>query len=214
MPTSDSTTMPCQDRHAEDDATLVRRAADGDSLAFESLMCRHSSDLVRLARSIVESDSDAQDVWQRAMLKMHDKLETLRKPGSFKSWAYRLVRNEALMAVRREKRSDEIGFGDLGDGHDDERHVETTAPDWRSRADQAFETTELRGQLAEAVDELEPAYQVPFVLYEFEGYGFDEIGELLDLSANGVKSRVHRARGRLRTTLERYLRDDLRTDID
>lgn len=213
MPTTESTSMPCTDQHSEDDATLVRRAVDGDTEAFESLMCRHSGKLFRLARGIVESDSDADDVWQRAMVKMHDKLDTLRNPDAFTSWAYRLVRNEALMATRREKRSDEVGFGDLGEGHDDERHFESLAPEWRSRADEAFETTELRGQLADAVDELEAKYQSPFVLYEFEGYSFDEIAELLDLSRGGVKTRIHRARKRLRTELERYLREDLETMV-
>lgn len=207
--TTNTTAMPCAERQNADDETLIQRAIDGDADAFETLVCRHSEKLIRLARGIVESDSDAHDVWQKAMVKIHDKLDTLRNPESFHSWAYRIVRNTALMEVRKGQRSSEIGFGDLGDGQDDMRHFESLAPDWRQKADEALEASELRDQLAEAVEELPPKYQSPLMLYEFEGYSHQEIGELLELSEAGAKSRVHRARIKLRATLERYLREDL-----
>ena len=148
---------------------------------------------------------------QKALLKIHRKLETLRDPSSFGSWAYRIVKNQALMSVRKSKRNAEIGFGDLGPGQDDERHFEALAPDWRGRADEAFEVAELREFLVDAVEELEPKYQSAFVLYEFEGLNLQEVGELLDLSVAGVKSRLHRARLHLRATLKRYVSDDLST---
>jgi RNA polymerase sigma-70 factor (ECF subfamily) len=202
--------VPCDARPNDaDDAELVERTLDGDSEAFETLVCRYGSKYYRLAESIVDNESDAQDVLQKALLKIHRKLETLRNPSSFNSWAYRIVKNAALMEVRSRKRSDEIGFGDLGPGRDDERHFESEAPAWRHRGDEALESLELRGKLEEAIGELEPTYQTPFVLYEFEGCELSEIGEALDLSVAGVKSRLHRARLRLRATLERYLRDDL-----
>jgi RNA polymerase sigma-70 factor (ECF subfamily) len=210
MPTTRTTAMPCSERHADDDAALVKRALDGDTGAFESLVCRHSGALYRMARGIV-GESDAQDVWQKAMVKIHDKLDTLNNPSSFKSWAYRLVKNEALMAVRREKRNEEIGFGDLNEGRDAEEYHESTAPDWKTRADQALQHAELRGKIADAVDELESKYRVPFVLYELEGVDFDAIGDRLGLTAGGVKTRVHRARLQLRASLERYTRDDLKS---
>ena len=205
--------VPCAERQNADDETLIERSLEGDGDAFETLMCRHAEKFFRLARGIVEDESDAQDVLQRAMVKIHRKLETLRDPTSFHSWAYRIVKNMALMQLRRQNRSDEIGFGDLGPGRDDERHFESSRPKWRHSGEEAFETSELRERLADAIDELEPKYQSPFVLYEFEGADLAEIGELLDLSVGGVKSRLHRARKRLRATLERYVREDLQSDV-
>lgn len=204
-------TTPCEARReSADDATLVRRVRDEDeSEAFEALVCRYRSKFYRLARGIVENDSDAQDVLQKAFLKMHGKLETLRDPSSFYSWAYRIVKNAALMKIRKKSRKSEIGFGDLGPGSDDEQYFETLDPDWRNRGDEVVETEELRERLLRAVEALEPKYQSAFVLYEFEGNGLDEIGELLNLSVAGVKSRLHRARKRLRASLERYVDSDL-----
>ena len=203
--------VPCSKRTGLEDATLVARTLDGDTDAFELLVCRYAEKFFRMAQGIVENESDAQDVIQKALLKIHGKLETLRDHSSFSSWAYRIVKNQALMKVRKQKRNSEVGFGDLGPGKDDERHFEGLAPEWRSRADEAFETSELRERILEAIEELEPKYQSPFVLYEFEGHELPEIGELLDLSVAGVKTRLHRARLRLRATLERYTRDDLET---
>lgn len=213
--TAESYTTPCAaSRDSANDAALVRRALEEeDESAFEALICRYRSKLYRLARSIVEDDSDAHDVLQKAYMKMHDKLETLRDPSSFYSWAYRVVKNAALMKIRREKRNSEIGFGDLGPGNDDERHFETLDPDWRNRGDEVVETEELRERLMEAVEELEPKYQSAFVLYEVEGHDLEEIGDLLDLSVAGVKSRLHRARKRLQASLQRYVDGDLADEV-
>jgi RNA polymerase sigma-70 factor (ECF subfamily) len=198
--------VPCRDQKEISDATLVERAVDGCSLAFETLVCRYRTKFLRLAQGIVDGESDAQDVLQKALIKIHDKLDTLRDPSSFGSWAYRVVKNTALMRIRKQKRNAEIGFGDLGPGHDDERHYEALTPEYRSQADEAFEVSELREHLSEAVEELEPKYQSVFVMYEFEGMELEEIGGVLDLTAAGVKSRLHRARLYLRATLERYVR--------
>lgn len=210
---STDTAVPCAERQNADDEVLIGRALEGDSDAFETLICRHSEKFFRLARGIVDDESDAQDVLQKAMVKMHRKLDTLRDPGSFNSWAYRIVKNMALMQVRRESRNAEIGFGDLGPGQDDERHFESLAPNWRNQAEEAIETEELRERLTAAIEELEPKYQSPFVLYEFDGLEIAEIGELLDLSVGGVKSRLHRARKKLRASLERYVREDMASDV-
>ncbi|MFB6351559.1 MAG: RNA polymerase sigma factor [Bradymonadaceae bacterium] len=201
--------VPCTERQNADDETLIQRSLEGDRDAFDTLMCRHSDKLFRLARSIVDDEADAHDVLQRAMVKIHRKLDTLRDASSFNSWAYRIVRNMALMHIRKQDRNDEIGFGQLGAGRDDERHFESLAPQWRSNADEAAETSELRERLLSAIEDLEPKYQSPFVLYEFDGHDIHEIADLLDLSNGGVKSRLHRARKKLRATLERYVRQDL-----
>jgi len=198
---------PCDASSAPADAELVERIRDGDSDAFDMLVCRYSQQFFRMARGIVEDDSEAEDVLQKAFMKMHDKIDSLNKPSSFSSWAYRIVRNQALMRVRKRNRNQEVGFGDLGPGKDDERHWESDAPTWRYRADEAVENQELRERLGDAVSKLEPKYQSPFVLYEIDGMELDEIAELLDLSKAGVKTRIHRARKTLRATLGRYVDD-------
>jgi RNA polymerase sigma-70 factor (ECF subfamily) len=198
---------PCDASGAPADAELVERVRDDDRDAFNMLVCRYSQQFFRMAQGIVEDESEAEDVLQKAFLKMHDKIDSLRDPSSFSSWAYRIVRNQALMRVRKRNRNQEVGFGDLGPGRDDERHWESDGPNWRYRADDAAENQELRERLDEAVQELEPKYQSPFVLYEVEGMELDDIADLLDLSTAGVKTRIHRARKTLRATLGRYVDD-------
>lgn len=205
--------VPCDEETGRSDAELVRRVLDGEEEAFETLLCRYGTQLFRHGQSIVENESDAQDVYQKALVKMHRKLDSLRKPSSFRSWAYRIVRNQALMKVRRDGRNDVVGFGDLGAGHDDERFYESLGPEWRNRGDEAAEIDELRSELIDAIESLEPKYQSPFVLYEFEGAELEEIGDVLNLSVAGVKSRLHRARLQLRAELERYLRDGLPDEL-
>lgn len=172
------------------DARLVRLSLQGRDEAFRCLFERHEPVFSRVARSIVKNDSDAQDVVQSAFLKMVRKLETFSGEGSFAGWGYRIVQNTALMHLRSQRRRREV-FWD----------VEPSRTDERTPYDE-LNDHQIREALAALVPRLEPKYRRAFELREIEGQSMEEIGEALDLSVGGAKTRLHRARGHLRVWLE------------
>lgn len=190
-----------------DDETLVQLTLEGDRAAFEVLVCRYSEQFLRVARGVVKDEAEAQDVVQTAFLNMYHKLETFQLGSNFKSWAYRVVMNTGLMRLRKRKTRSEVDFERVHPASfsDSEPFELSVAPSWSVRADKQLESRELAEVLHEAIEELPPKYHSVFTLREFEEMSLQEIGDTLDLSIPAVKSRLHRARLFLRSSLEGYV---------
>ncbi|MBA2662128.1 MAG: sigma-70 family RNA polymerase sigma factor [Bradymonadaceae bacterium] len=199
-----NTNTPTSNLEDLDDMILVERAVGGDFEAFTQIVGRYQDKAHRLAWSMMRDESEAQDVVQEAFLNIYRKLESFEGSSKLSSWIYRVVVNAALMRLRKRSRRKEVALDELSPSFDAQGHHEPIAQ-WRIRADEAAQNSELREQILAAIDELEPKYQAVFVLKEVEGLSLEEIAEMLDLSVPAVKSRLHRARLFLRTSLERYL---------
>ncbi len=187
------------------DGELVERANAGDWSAFERLVKRHQDKFFRLAAGYFNNEADAQDALQEAFLKMYRNLDGFRGDAQFKSWAYRIVVNTSLSRIRKNKRRREVALDNVGPTIEVDDEPSATLANWRSRADEAAQDSELAAEIADAVAQLEPKYKAVFLLYEVEGLSLEDISDVTDLSLPGVKSRLHRARLFLRATLQRYL---------
>ena len=86
------------------DEDLVGRAIAGDETAFEALVERHQHRAYGLARRLLGSESDAQDVLQESFLSVYRKLASFRGGSRFSTWLYRIVTNAALMHLRARSR--------------------------------------------------------------------------------------------------------------
>ena len=189
------------------DEHLVEFALAGDDEAFSLLVGRYEEAFVRAARRIVKDEADARDVVQTALLNMYRKLETFEVDSNFRSWAYRVVTNQALMLLRKRRTRGEVALECAGlSGLDDTTFFDlSVAPAWSARADRELETKQICLLIQSAVDALEPKYRSVFGLREFEHMSLHEIAEALDLSVPAVKSRLHRARHMLRISLAPHL---------
>ncbi len=163
-------------------------------LAFTEISNRHSDLFFRIAMRIVRDEHDAQDVVQTALMKMFEKAGTFKADGSFGGWSQRVVRNEALMHLRRLKRRGEVDYEAVPESA---TQVESTTP-----ADNLLQK-QLRELLSEAIEKLEPKYKEPFEMKVFDGLSVAELSIALDLTEGGVKTRLHRARAHLRHALTR-----------
>lgn len=179
------------------DEQLIVLTAQHDftaQLAFTEISNRHSDLFFRIAMRIVRDEHDAQDVVQTALMKMYEKAGTFKADGSFGGWSQRVVRNEALMHLRRLKRRGEVDYDAVPESV---TQVESTTP-----ADNLVQK-QLRELLGEAIEKLEPKYKEPFEMKVFEGLSVAELSVALDLTEGGVKTRLHRARAHLRQALTR-----------
>lgn len=174
-----------------DDNELVRRAATGDTAAFEKLMRRHNALVYRAVRGILRNDADAEDAAQQAWCNAFLHIGSFEGRSKLTTWLARIAINEALATVRRHR-----GHASL----DDEEGVvmslrDKTAPDPEHRAS----LREAARVLERAIDELPPRYRVVFVLRETQGLSTAEVADVLELSEEAVKTRLSRGKSMLRT---------------
>jgi len=187
----------------EDEHALVLAAKAGDVAAFEELVNRYERKIFRLAQNITGNREDAEDAMQDAFLKSYAHLRDFQGDSRFYTWLVRIAVNESLMRLRKRK-PNQISL-DEPVGTDDDimpREVE----DWGPSPEQRYAQTELQQILNAAIENLDPAYRTVFVLRDVEELSTEETAALLGISVPAVKSRLLRARLKMREQLQRYFR--------
>jgi RNA polymerase sigma-70 factor, ECF subfamily len=184
------------------DAEVAARIARRDYAAFEALMRVHNGRLFRVARSILRDDSQAEDAVQDAYLNAYRRMGEFRGESAMATWLTRIVINQALMRLRRQKRDRVVvPFEERGAGPD---AAGTDVADERSESppDAAFRA-EVRRMLERRIDELPVAFRTVFVMREVEDMTVDETAASLSIPAATVRTRLFRARALLREALAR-----------
>jgi RNA polymerase sigma-70 factor (ECF subfamily) len=189
------------------DWNLVCRIRQGDVAAFELIMRRHNRRLYRLARSVVKSGPEAEDVVQQTYLLALEKLGSFTGPQGFASWLGRIALNEALGRLRREARV--VSLDDYRDDSDEKQDYFSMNPRRPDQLDPEHLTawSQIRGLLERAVDDLPVEFRTVFMLRIVEGLSMAETADVLSIRPETVKSRLHRARTRLRESLGDRIED-------
>lgn len=191
-----------------DDPALVELARRGHRDAFRHIMQRCNQRLFRVARGVVHDDAEAEDVVQAAYLHAFEKLATFRGDAMLLTWMTRIVLNEACGRLRRHRPRVDIDRIDAIVA--DDRQV-VPFPSRFGNEDPAACTarSEIRRLLEHAIDELPEPFRVVFVMREIEQCTVEETAHSLDLRAETVKTRLHRARRLLRAALHDTLSSTL-----
>jgi RNA polymerase sigma-70 factor (ECF subfamily) len=187
----------------EDEHLLVAAAKRGDVAAFEELVSRYEGKIFRLTMNITRNREDAEDAMQDAFLKSYSHLKDFQEDSRFYTWLVRIAANEALMRLRK-RRPNQFSLDEPIEG--DEDLMPRELQDWGPSPEQRFAQTEMREILNEVIDKLEPDFRVVFVLRDIEELSTEETAHTLGISIPAVKSRLLRARLKLRQRLDRYFR--------
>ncbi len=187
----------------DDEHLLVAAAKRGDADAFEELVTRYEGKIFRLTMNITRNREDAEDAMQEAFLKSYAHLKDFQGDSRFYTWLVRIAANEALMRLRK-RRPNQVSLDEPIEGAEDlmPREIE----DWGPSPEQRFAQTEMHEILSEVIDKLEPDFRVVFVLRDMEELSTEETAKALGISVPAVKSRLLRARLKLREKLSRYFR--------
>jgi RNA polymerase sigma-70 factor (ECF subfamily) len=185
------------------DEDLAARAAAGDSSAFEALVARYRERVFRLARRILGNDADALDVAQETFLSSYRSLGRFRGDARFGTWLYRIATNAALQHLRARGRRPVESLEDYLPRFDEAGTHRRTPEELRvvARLDEELDRERLAERAREAIQRLPEAYRLPFVLRDLEEMPTGEVAELLEVSPEVVRQRVHRARLMLRGLL-------------
>lgn len=195
-------TLPSQVVKA-DEPVLVAAAKAGDISAFDTLVNRYERKIFRLTQNITQNREDAEDAMQEAFLKAYEHLGDFAGNSRFYTWLVRIAVNQALMKLRR-RRPNIVSLDEEIDTGEDmmPREIE----DWGPSPVDRFEQTEMREILSKVIGELDPSFRIVFQLRDIEQLSTEETAEALGLSVPAVKSRLLRARLKLRQRLNQYFR--------
>ncbi|AKH98795.1 RNA polymerase sigma factor, sigma-70 family [Hoeflea sp. IMCC20628] len=188
------------ERSLSAEAVLVAAARMKDEAAIRELIRRLNPRLFRIARGIVFSDVEAEEVVQETYLSAFTKLEHFDGRAQFSTWITRIAINAALMRSRRTRSEEEY------DTVTEENNGNILKFVSGSETPEAnFGRTQMSGILELVVAGLSPDLRLPFLLHEVEGMKIRDIARDLSLNPVTVKTRLFRARRQLRAALEQKL---------
>jgi RNA polymerase sigma-70 factor (ECF subfamily) len=190
----------------DDEATLVAQLRAGDEAAFEQVVRAYGGRLLAVARRIVGTEEDARDVVQDAFLNAFKSLDRFEGNAKLSTWLHRIVVNAALMKLRTRKRKPEQSIETLLPSYMDDGHFEERFKSWDEPIDKIMERAEYREIVRKQIDNLPEGYRTVLVLRDIEGLDTEETANVLGLSVNATKIRLHRARQALRTLLAPHFR--------
>lgn len=185
----------------DDEATLVAQLRAGDEAAFEQVVRAYGGRLLAVARRIVGNEEEARDVVQDAFLNAFRSLDKFEGHAKLSTWLHRIAVNAALMRLRTRKRKPEQSIESLLPAFMEDGHYEERFKSWDEPVDKLMERAETRELVRKQIDALPEGYRTVLVLRDIEGLDTEETANVLGLSVNATKIRLHRARQALRTML-------------
>jgi RNA polymerase sigma-70 factor (ECF subfamily) len=184
------------------DQALVRRALARDEGAFRTIMQANNRRLYRLARGILRNDAEAEDVVQEAYVRAFSHLASFRGESSLATWLGRIVMNEALGRLRRERPRVDVNAVDHAAM---EAQIIQFPLATMDDPEKSMAQREIREVVEHAIDDLPEAFRIVFITRVVEGMNVDETAKILGLKPETVKTRLHRARVMLRESVERKI---------
>lgn len=185
-------------------ADFIDLLVSGDRRAFAELVESSSPKVYALGLRMLGNEQDAEDILQETYLKAYKALPNFEKRSSVSTWLFRIAANEALMQLR--KRQAGVNLIEIEkDEEKDEAPMEII--DWCCLPEQEMVSTETRAMLNNAAGELSPALRLVFQLRDVDGFSISETAEILGISEDAVKTRLVRARLKLREELSAYFKE-------
>jgi len=185
-----------------DESTLISAARKGDLDSFNHLVITYQELIYNQAFRVMGEISAADDATQEAFITAFRKLNTYRG-GSFRAWLLRIVTNICYDELRRRKRNPTTQLEPLDDSGEE---IET--PMWIADPSESPEESAERAELGRAIqrciDQLPYEFRVVVSLVDIQGLDYAEVAEIVDSPLGTVKSRLARARLRLRQCLQGF----------
>jgi len=206
---------------SSDDLEQLEALRNGDERAFASLVDRYYGSLLRLAMAYVPSRAVAEEVVQETWVGVLEGLSRFEGRSSLKTWIFRILTNRAKTRGQRERRYEPMGLGgDSGDNPegppvDPDRFLKSGyfVDHWVSQPNAWEDETperlllskETRAQIEKAIEALPPTQRQVITLRDIEEVSSQEVCNILDITETNQRVLLHRARSKVRRTLEPYM---------
>jgi RNA polymerase sigma-70 factor, ECF subfamily len=174
------------------DEQVIDAVLQGSPALFELLVRRYNQRLYRVVRTMVRDDSEAEDVMQEAHVRAFQNLKSFERRAQYSTWLARIAINEALARIKQGRRFESVDFNESG---------EATMPSSFLSPEEATASAEARHLLEQGIVALPAIYRAVLMLRDVEEMSTAEAADVLDVSEEAVKVRLHRARALLRKEL-------------
>ena len=192
----------------KNEVELARDLLEGKPGAFDQFVELYRSKLFHYSFMICGHREDAEEVAQETLMNVFEHLDQLREPERVRSWVFRIAKNACLMKRRKSvfAPTEELSLDELMPVSGmDGGQVKIQIADWSALPDAEVLRSELRRQLDQAIAELPEIYRAVMLLRDVEELSTQESAEILGITEDTVKTRLHRARLAVRQKLDQYL---------
>lgn len=176
---------------------IITRAKAGDRAAFEQLVLQYQRKVYTIAYRFMGNPEDANDLAQEALLKMYRSLPGFRGESSFLTWLNHVVANVCRDELRKRQR--QVPMVELPDGF--EQACATGEGERSTHPEGIIMDKERKAYLQQFINDLPPEYRMALIMRDIQGLSYEEIASVLNLNLGTVKSRINRARHRLKDRL-------------
>jgi len=189
------------------DHSLITAFKSGDTEAIDKIVERYENPIFIFGLKMCGHLQDAEDIVQETFLSAFKYLDSFREETKLRNWLFKIAAR-ACMRKRRKKKCEperKISLESLiyKDGSNGKYEI----PDWSDDPSDAFLRAELKEVIDDAILSLPPKYRLAFTLRDIEGFNTEETAELLEISKQSVKTRLHRARLFLREKIVTHYRE-------
>jgi len=184
--------------------SLIARVQLGDEAAFAELIGQNQKQVFNLALRYVHNYDDASDITQEVFIKAYRSVASFKGKSRISTWLYRITVNVSLDLIRREKVHSR-GLVPLEIKDDEEKDYELPVPDFSYAPENVVEQRELQEALQKALDSLPAMAREIIILRDINDMSYQEIAEALHIELGTVRSRLARARIRLRNKLSKRI---------
>jgi RNA polymerase sigma-70 factor (ECF subfamily) len=190
---------------ADEEAILLTGLRARDPAAYREFVELHSANVYNVALKVLGDQQEAEDVLQETFLRAFEALDRFEGRSKLSTWLYRIAYNASLMRLRKRKRM--TAFSLDQPQRELAESVEKGSRylvDWSTLPDDELLTVEARQEMDRAIAELPESLRSTFVLRDIQGLSGAETAEVLGITVQAVKNRLHRARLWLRDRLSGY----------
>jgi RNA polymerase sigma-70 factor (ECF subfamily) len=194
---------------ARDEDGFLVAAKRGDSAAFETLCKQSASTVFHIARRMMRSKEDAEDVVQESFQMAFIHLKSFKGGSRFSTWLSRIAINAALMKLRRKRHLQDVPLDQSTEA--EEPFLQHDVEDQNPNPEELYAQRERQRILFEAMNGLTPGIRKAIELRELGERSTDETAQIMGISASAVKARVFHGRRKLRAKLKNYVGSALRS---
>lgn len=179
----------------------LEKLRSGDRNEFARLVEAYTNPIYRLAINMLGTEQDAEDILQETFIKVFKNIHDFEERSNLSTWIYRIAVNEALMILRKDKhKAASLDEPDENEDIDDPKEI----TDWCCQPEQTFMSAEMQKQMEAAIKTLPEKLRLVFILRDMEDLSIRETASALNISEMAVKTRLLRARLKLREVLSLY----------
>jgi RNA polymerase sigma-70 factor, ECF subfamily len=188
-----------------EEAAVIEQLKAGSDEAFAWLIARYQQPLYSLIYRVLPNPGDAADVTQDVFIKIFRGIARFQGEASLRTWIYRIALHEALNQRRWWSRHRRTAGAPARDAEDPQPCLMDTLEDQQESPFDMAAHAEIAARVEAALREVPEPFRTVVVLRDLEGFGYEEIAEILNANLGTVKSRLMRGRAHLKSRLAPYM---------